>query len=159
MRPPAFGVPRAHGIELRGSFMRVDDAGMGSIQSPLCCPSDECLRHSRHTIDALVLREQAAQAQVIDHVLDLLDAVLDPIAALSQRIVAEVEDLEAGMDIFDKLCDLWRAAIIAQGDRVPCKARLSDVSSYNDHANGGASWFTSSSRRAIRARRYSSMVK
>lgn len=62
----------------------------------------------------LVLREQSTQAQVIDHVLNLLDAVLDTITPLSQCIVLEIEYLEAGMDVLDKLSNLQRSSVVAE---------------------------------------------
>lgn len=63
----------------------------------------------------LVLRKQSTQAQVIDHILNLLDAVLDAITTLPQRIVLEIEYLEAGMDVLDELRNLQRSTVVAKG--------------------------------------------
>lgn len=73
-------------------------------------PPCELARRARRF---LVLWQQAAQAQIVDHILNFLDAVLDAVAALPQRVVLEVEDLEAGVDVFDELCDLQGTAVVA----------------------------------------------
>lgn len=52
------------------------------------------------------LWNQIPQGQIIDDILDLLDIVLDAIAPPSQRIILQVQDLEAGVDILDELADL-----------------------------------------------------
>lgn len=61
----------------------------------------------------LILRQQTPQTKIVHHILDLLDAVLNPVTALPQRVVLEVEDLEAGVHVFDELRDLQRAAVVA----------------------------------------------
>jgi hypothetical protein len=66
----------------------------------------------------LILGQQASQAEVVHHVLDFLDAVLDAVAALAQTVVLEVQDLEAGKDVFDELGDLRWPAVVAEGDGV-----------------------------------------
>lgn len=64
------------------------------------------------------LRRQPSQTKIVHHILDLLDTVLDAVAALAQSVVLEVEDLEAGVDVFDELADLHRLAVVALGHGV-----------------------------------------
>lgn len=42
----------------------------------------------------LILWQQTSQRQIVDHILDLLDLVLDGIAATTELVVLEVELLE-----------------------------------------------------------------
>jgi hypothetical protein len=66
----------------------------------------------------LLLPQQASQTQIIHHILYILDPVLDAITALPQNIVLEVEDLEAGMHVFDELADLQWTPIVTQSHAV-----------------------------------------
>ena len=61
---------------------------------------------SLHSCQRLLVLDQAAQADVVHHILHLLDPVLDPIASLPQRVVLEVQDLEPGVDVLDELRNL-----------------------------------------------------
>ena len=69
--------------------------------------------YSSHSNQRILILSQAAQANVVNHVLDLFDAILDPVAPLPQRVVLEVQDLEAGVHVFDELRDLQRTAVVA----------------------------------------------
>ncbi len=67
-----------------------------------------------------VLREQAPQTQIVHHILDLLDTILDAIAALAQNIILQVQNLETSMHVLDELCDPQRTTMVAEGDAVAC---------------------------------------
>jgi hypothetical protein len=53
----------------------------------------------------LFLRHQVPQRQIIDNVFDILDPVLQAIAAAAQAVIFEVEHLEASVQVLDKLVD------------------------------------------------------
>jgi hypothetical protein len=72
---------------------------------------------------SLLLRQQTPQAEVVNHILNLLDLVLDAIAALPQRIVLQVKNLEPSMHVLDELGNLHRPPVVAESDRVPGQAR------------------------------------
>ena len=71
-----------------------------------------------------LLRHQPPQTQIIHHVLDIFDSILDPIAAFAQGVVLEVEDLEAGVHVFDESCDAWGEEVVAEGYGVAGEAGL-----------------------------------
>jgi hypothetical protein len=50
--------------------------------------------------------------------------ILDAVGAPSQRIVLQIQNLEAGMDIFHKMADGKRTMVIAERNGVDSKARL-----------------------------------
>lgn len=110
--------------------------------------------------------------------------VFDAITSPTQGIVFQVQELEAGVDVFDEFADLERAGEVAEGDGVGCKAGLwesavSGKSLPDTTSEGGriceSSWSgnlesprgefrrvnerTNSSMVVIKARRYSSMVR
>lgn len=60
-----------------------------------------------------LLRQQPPQAQIIYHILHILDTILDPIAPLPQRIVLEIEDLKPSVHVFDEPRYLQWTAVIA----------------------------------------------
>lgn len=62
--------------------------------------------------------EKIPEGEVVHNVLDLLHVVLDAITSTPQRVVLQVQDLEARVYVFDELADLQRPLIVAQGDRV-----------------------------------------
>lgn len=70
-----------------------------------------------------ILCQQSTQTKVVDHILHFFHLVLDSVAPLPQAVVLEVENLEAGVNVFDELADLQWAAIVSQCDRVACKPR------------------------------------
>ena len=72
----------------------------------------------------LVFRRQPSQTQIVHHILHFLDPILDAITALPERVVLQVQDLEARVDVLDELADLQRPAIVSQRDRVARKASL-----------------------------------
>lgn len=63
-------------------------------------------------------RDQVAQGQVVDHILDLLDVVLDPVRLPTQLVVLEIKKLKAGVDVLDKVADLDSKLMVAKGNRV-----------------------------------------
>lgn len=73
---------------------------------------------------SIVLGQQIPQRQVIHHVLDVLDAVLEAVAPAAQDVVLEVEDLEAGEDVLDELVDEQWALVVAERDGVAREAGL-----------------------------------
>lgn len=54
--------------------------------------------------------------------------VLDAVAAPPQRVVLEIENLEASVDVLDELGNLHWAVVVAQGDGVPGQTGLIEVS-------------------------------
>lgn len=78
-----------------------------------------CLLGSSHLGVTLASSlDQAAQAQVIDDVLDPLDIILDGIRALAQDVVLEVQQLEPGEQILDEPADNEGQLKVAVGDGV-----------------------------------------
>ena len=71
----------------------------------------------------LLLREQAPQAKIVNHILNLLNLVLDAIAALTQRIVLQVQNLEPSMHLLNELGNLHRPAVITKSNRIPRQTR------------------------------------
>lgn len=63
-------------------------------------------------------RDELAQREVVDNVLYLLHVVLDGVDPLAKNVVLQVEQLEAGVEILDKLGDLHSQLIITESDRV-----------------------------------------
>jgi hypothetical protein len=74
---------------------------------------------------SILLRHQIPQRQVIHHVLDILDPVLQPVAAAAQAVVLEVKNLETGVQVLDKLVDKKRSLVVAQSNGIASKAGLS----------------------------------
>src|SRR5262249_22967438 len=60
---------------------------------------------SRPILLPLLRGNQIPQRQVVHHVLDLLDGVLDGVHALPQDVVLEVEHLEASVQVLDEAAD------------------------------------------------------
>jgi hypothetical protein len=81
------------------------------------------LANHGHHVACLLLGQQASQAEVIDHVLDLLDLVLHTVTALAQRVVLQVQNLEASVHFLNELGNLHRAPVISQSDRVSRQTR------------------------------------
>lgn len=71
----------------------------------------------------LLLRQQPPQTKIINHILDLLNLILNPIAPLPERIILEIQNLKPGMHILDKPRNLYRPSIIPQRDRIPGQPR------------------------------------
>ena len=71
----------------------------------------------------LLLGEQAPQAEIVNHILNLLDLVLDAIATLAQRVVLQVQDLEPSVHLLDELGNLHRPPVITESDRIPRETR------------------------------------
>lgn len=67
-------------------------------------------------------RNQVSQRQIIDHILDLLDRVLDRVNPLPQDVVLEVQQLEPRVDVLDEVADLDGKLVVPQGDRVDGQA-------------------------------------
>lgn len=69
------------------------------------------------------LWHQAPQGQIVNHILDLLDLIFNAITPPPQRVILEVQQLEAGKQVLDELADSKRACEVAQRDRVGRKTR------------------------------------
>jgi hypothetical protein len=87
-------------------------------------PTPHFPHSQQHPYLLALLRDQVPQRQVVDHVLHILDPVLQPIALPPQDVVLQVKDLEACEHILDKLVDEERTLIVTQRDGVACKASL-----------------------------------
>lgn len=72
----------------------------------------------------LWLLGQAADGQVIHHLLDLLHVVLEAVVALAQRVVLQVEQAEAGVQVVDEVGDAQGTTIVACRHAVHRKPRL-----------------------------------
>ena len=72
----------------------------------------------------LLLGHQIPQRKIIHDILNVLHPVLEPVAAAAQAVVLQVEDLEAGEQVFDELVDQQRTLVVAEGDGVACEAGL-----------------------------------
>lgn len=73
--------------------------------------------------------DQAAQAQVVDDILDPLDVVLDGVGPLAKDVVLEVKELEPGEEVLDEGADSERQLKVAHGHGVGGEAGqlVSDV--------------------------------
>lgn len=71
-----------------------------------------------------LFRDQVAQREIIDNILDILHSVLESIAPPAQDVVLQVEDLEACEDVLDELIDENRSLIIAESDGIARKTSL-----------------------------------
>lgn len=69
------------------------------------------------------LWKKIPEREVVHDVLHLLHIVLDTVTPAPQRIILQIEDLEAGVDILDKLADVQRPLIIAQRNGVDSQPR------------------------------------
>lgn len=78
---------------------------------------------SREHSSLLLLGQQAPQAKIVNHILNLLNLVLDAIAALTQRVVLQVQNLEPSVHLLNKLSNLHRPAVVAQRNRIPRQTR------------------------------------
>jgi hypothetical protein len=74
------------------------------------------------TLLRLLCRDQIPQRQIVHHILDLLDGILDGIHPLPQDVVLEVEHLEPGMQVLDEPANLHRHGGVAQRHRVNSQA-------------------------------------
>jgi len=70
------------------------------------------------------LRDQSSEAQVVHDIFHLPHFVLYAVTPSSQRVILEVENLEASMKVFDKLANHQRSLVIAQRHRVARKTSL-----------------------------------
>lgn len=70
------------------------------------------------------LWDQVSQRQVVNNILHILDAILQPITATAQAVVLEIENLEASMQVLDELVDEQRTLVVAQSDCVACETCL-----------------------------------
>lgn len=62
---------------------------------------------------SLPFRHKISQREVVYHILNLLHIVFDAIASPPKRVVFQIEDLEAGVEVLDKPADLKWPLIIA----------------------------------------------
>lgn len=72
----------------------------------------------------LLLGHKTSEAQIVHHILDFLDAILDTVRPLTKRVVLEVQDLEPGVEVLDELCNVNRTGVVALGDTVASKTGL-----------------------------------
>lgn len=86
--------------------------------SPLQLPTAMNLRLSS------LLRNQVAQREIIDDILDILHPVLESIAPPAQDVVLQVKDLEACEDVLDELVDEDGSLIVPESDGIARKAGL-----------------------------------
>ena len=75
-------------------------------------------------LSLLLFGYQVAQREIIHHILDILDPVLQTIALPSQNVVLKVQDLEARKHVFDKLIDEERALVVTKRDSVSSQTGL-----------------------------------
>ena len=73
---------------------------------------------------AVQLLGKAADGQVVHHLLDLLHVVLEAVVALAQRVVLQVQQAEAGVELVDEVGDAQRPAVVARGHAVDRQPRL-----------------------------------
>lgn len=97
---------------------------------PFCNAALGCT-HSCTRPSALRLLHETSQAKIVDHILDLLDSILDPIRPLPEGVVLQIEDLEAGVEVFDKVRYCQRASVVAECHAVSCQTSLQAVSQFN----------------------------
>ena len=71
---------------------------------------------------SFLTRNQVPQRQVIHHVFNLLDVVLDAVDTLSELVVLQVEQLEASVDVLDEGADAHGQLAVSQGHGVDGKA-------------------------------------
>jgi hypothetical protein len=101
--------------------------------------------------------DQIADNQIVADVLHLLDVVLEPVAPAPERVVLEVEHLEAGVDVLDKRADQLRPLEVALGDGIGHQsAWLLSVRTCPQRMV--CFFLTSSSTKLMTAWRYSSSV-
>jgi len=72
-----------------------------------------------------LLGQQVPQRKIVDHVLHILNPVLQSVATTAQAVVLEVEDLETRVQVLDELVDEKRTLVITKSDGVTCKTCLS----------------------------------
>ena len=111
---------------------------------PFLVYSDKCVRNTRSRNHLAIFRrggrlggDQIADNQVVADVLHLLDVVLEPVAPAPERVVLEVEHLEAGVDVLDKRADQLRPLEVALGDGVGHQPGLIAVCQKASMADGG----------------------
>ncbi len=66
----------------------------------------------------LPIGHKVSQRQVVDHILNLLHIILNAIASPPKRVIFQIENLEAGVEILDEPADLQWPLIIAKCHRV-----------------------------------------
>lgn len=69
----------------------------------------------------LSLRNQSSQTQIINHFLNLLNLILNPITPASQTIILQVQNLEAPMQLIHKPAYLQRSREIPKSHGVDCE--------------------------------------
>lgn len=72
----------------------------------------------------LLLGHKASEAEIIHNIFDFLDAVLDAIRSLAERIVLEVQNLESGMQVLDELCNVNRTRVVTLSHTVASETCL-----------------------------------
>ncbi len=66
-----------------------------------------------HQISPSILGQQPPQAQIVDDILHIFDPVFKSVAALSQGIVLQIEDLKPSVNVLDESADLQWSAVVS----------------------------------------------
>lgn len=74
---------------------------------------------------------QAADRQVVDHLLDLLHVVFKTVVPLSKGVVLQVEQTEAGVQLVDEVGDAKRSVVVSSCDAVYCQPGLEERTTQN----------------------------
>lgn len=69
-------------------------------------------------VGRLGLLGQAADWEVVNHLLDLLHVVLEAVVALPQGVVLQVQEAEARVQLVDEVGDSQRASVVPRCDAV-----------------------------------------
>lgn len=72
-----------------------------------------------------LLGDEISQRQIVDNILHIFDPVFEAVATTAQTVVLEIEHLEAGVQILDKLVDQKRTLVVTKRDSIACKTCLS----------------------------------
>lgn len=113
---PQLSGPQVHPWVLRPRW--------GKVQQPCRGPSPPPSPTANHHIRALLvpaglgLLGQAADGQVVNHLLDFLHVVLEAVVALPQGVVLQVEQAEAGVQLVDEVGDAQRSGVVSCCDAV-----------------------------------------
>lgn len=82
---------------------------------------------------------EAADGEVVDHLLHFLHVVLQAVVALPQGVVFEVEEAEAGIQLVDEGGDVQGPGVVSGGHAVDRQSRLRDRETGMSQ-QGSSSW-------------------
>lgn len=86
---------------------------------------------------SLGLLGQAADRQVVHHLFDLLHVVLEAVVALPQRVVLQVEQAEARVQLVDEVGDAERSGVVSCCDAVHRQSGLEVEKKYRLNGYSG----------------------